>query len=153
MTDAASVGAVLRAAYVLDEAVDAKDWLRVRHSFMPMVTVRIGVLVGDEAALVPVDELVAGIASLNPPAKLSCHTLLNPIVTVTADHASLRAKRHGWASCAELAPSLHELWGLVSYSFKLSEGAWLIEEMGLVTLREAGNQDVALFRGVGGPAD
>ncbi len=151
MTHPSPVEAVLKAAYMLDEAVDAKDWRRVRRSFTPMVTVRIGVLVGDEAAVVPVDDLVAGIASLNPPAKTSCHMLLNPIVSVTAEHATLRAKRYGWASCEELTPPLHELWGLLSYGFRLAAGEWLIEEMGLVTLREAGNQEVALFRGVGQP--
>ena len=148
MTHPSPIEAVLKAAYALDEAVDAKDWRRVRRSFTPMVTVRIGVLVGDEAAVVPVDDLVAGIASLNPPAKTSCHMLFNPIVSVTAERATLRAKRYGWAGCEELTPPLHELWGLLSYDFRLADGEWLIEEMGLVTLREAGNQEVALFRGV-----
>lgn len=137
---------VLNAAFALDEAVDAKDWARVRRSFAPLVGVRIGVLVGESAATLPVDELVAGIAALNPPAKMSCHMLLNPIVTVTDDRAMLRAKRHGWARCEAFAPPLHELWGLVSYGFILSNGEWLIDDMALVTLREAGNQAVAQLR-------
>lgn len=137
---------VLNAAFALDEAVDAKDWVRVRRSFAPLVGVRIGVLVGDSAATLPLGELVAGIAALNPPAKMSCHMLLNPIVTVTGDRATLRAKRHGWARCEAFTPPLHELWGLVSYGFILSNGEWLIDDMALVTLRETGNQEVAHLR-------
>lgn len=137
---------VLNAAFALDEAVDAKDWVRVRRSFAPLVGVRIGVLVGESAATLPLGELVAGIAALNPPAKMSCHMLLNPIVTVTGDRATLRAKRHGRARCEAFTPPLHELWGLVSYGFILSNGEWLIDDMALVTLRETGNQEVAQLR-------
>ena len=146
MMQPSPVEQVLNAAFALDEAVDAKDWVRVRRSFAAWVGVRIGVLVGDSAVTLPVDELVAGITALNPPAKLSCHVLFNPIVVVTGDRATLRAKRHGWAICDRLTPPLHELWGLVSYGFILSGGEWLIDDMGLVTLREAGNQEVARLR-------
>ncbi|MFK4794013.1 nuclear transport factor 2 family protein [Sphingobium sp. ZW T5_29] len=146
MTLPASVQEVLNAAFALDEAVDGKDWSRVRRSFMPLVGVRIGVLVGDNAVTLSADELVTGIAALNPPAKMSCHMLLNPIVTVTDDRAMLRAKRHGWARCDKLTPPLHELWGLVSYRFTCVDGEWFIDDMGLVTLREAGNQEVARLR-------
>ena len=146
MTSPYAIEQVLDAAFTLDEAVDAKDWARVRRSFAPLVGVRIGVLVGDGAATLAVDDLVAGIAALNPSAKMSCHMLLNPIVTVTGDRATLRAKRHGWATCVHLTPPHHELWGLVHYGFTRSGGEWLIDDMGLVTLREVGNQQVALFR-------
>lgn len=141
------VDQVTRVAFRLDEAVDAKDWPFVRKQFAQLVEVRIGVVTGEEAVILPADVLVAEIAALNPAAKQSFHALFNPIVTVTESRAHLRAKRYGWALCNDMVAPLHELWGQVFYQFALSEGEWLIDHIQLITLREAGNQDVALLRG------
>lgn len=147
VTTCCPVDQVTRVAFCLDEAVDAKDWVLVRKQFARLVEVRIGVVAGEDAVMLPADVLVAGIAALNPAAKQSFHALFNPIVTVTENRAHLRAKRYGWAFCKDMVAPLHELWGRVSYQFTLSGGEWLIDHIQLETLREAGNQDVALLRG------
>lgn len=138
---------IVRLATELDDAVDRKDWPRLRRFFADTVSVDVGVVAGDGAVPLVADSFVAEIAAFNLPEKIACHSFTNPLVTISGDRAEFAANRYGWNLCERFDPPLYELWGRIAYGYVRVEGRWLIDRFRLEKLREAGNQSVSLLRG------
>ncbi|SCW38766.1 SnoaL-like domain-containing protein [Sphingobium faniae] len=137
---------IVRLATELDDAVDRKDWPRLRGFFAETVMVEVGVVAGESAKPLAADAFVAEIAAFNLPEKLACHSFTNPLVTIAGARAEFAANRYGWNLCERFDPPLYELWGRIAYAYVRHDRRWLIDRFRLEKLRDAGNPAVSMLR-------
>lgn len=134
-------------ASLVDRAVDDKRWDDLGSYFAHAVRFDIGAIGAGEAVELARDDLVHGIAVVNPPDKRTFHSSSNALTRIEGDHATLSARTYGWNLCARFDPPVYEVWGTMDYDFARIDDQWLVTAIRVRKWREAGNVAVNEYCG------
>jgi len=137
--------AILDAANALDEAIDTKDWPRVRSLLLDEVTVA---LPGEEQATVAADALVARWQESLHAEKSTFHLRgSGQVVFDGADSAVLRSRTYEWQRVPGIGgDELYELWADYHHELDRTEDGWRVRHYAYVPRLERGNLAVLEHR-------
>ena len=132
---------ILRVISEIDQAVDEKDWPRVRKHFEDTVTLDLPTL-GGFAKTMSADEFVRAVASSNFAEKKTYHGRLNAVIDIEGDSAESRCHMYGWNFLSEMSPPFWEMWGQFFYKLRRTGGGWKVHFLRQTKFHERGNPAV-----------
>ncbi|MFC6016468.1 nuclear transport factor 2 family protein [Plantactinospora solaniradicis] len=128
----------------IDDAVDAKDWVRCRAFFTDEVDVDFAALNGGPASRMPADDLVAGWRRNLFADKTSFHMRSNHRVTVDGDRAGVRSKGYAFNRLTRpLGDALWEVWGNYAHRLVRTREGWRCSAIALTDVTHARGNELA----------
>ena len=130
----------------IDNAVDAKDWVRARTFFADKINVDFTSLAGGKPAQITADELVGGWRENLYSEKKSFHQRGNHRIEIDGRRAEVFSKAYAFnlLESGEVK-GLWEVWGNYTHTLNRAENSWRCSGMTLEVIHQRGNENIRNF--------
>lgn len=130
----------------IDNAVDAKDWVRARTFFADKVEVDFTSLTGGKPAQVTADELVGAWRTNLYSDKKSFHLRTNHRIEIEGKKAKVFSKGYAFNSLAKGAiKGLWEVWGNYAHTLEKTANGWKVSGMILTVAHTRGDDRIRAY--------
>ncbi len=130
----------------IDNAVDAKDWVRTRTFFADKVAVDFTSLAGGEPAQITGDVLVNGWRTNLYSEKKSFHQRGNHRIEINDDKAEVFSKGYAFNLIEKgKVKGLWEVWGNYTHTLEKTDNGWKVSGMTLTVAHTRGDDRVRTF--------
>ncbi len=127
----------------IDNAVDAKDWVRARTFFADKVAVDFTSLAGGEPAQITGDELVKGWRTNLYSEKKSFHQRGNHRIAINDDKAEVFSKGYAFNLIEKgKVKGLWEVWGNYTHTLEKTDNGWKVSGMTLTVAHTQGDDRI-----------